>query len=1304
MSEPLTGQSPAGATRARWLRIGVLGAMSAVLLAGLVILAYQLALARVPQHRATLERLVRAQTGLDVRFDELTLRWGWYGPEAVFKRVELGEPGRSNVLLRAPQLTVGFDAWRSVRTGQLQPGRITLVAPRIDLTRPSITGPREREGDAQGLLDSWLRAPILRRWRGGRIDIESGTLSVPAPGNPAHIVSLLVRRASMRRTDDTLSASASLLLPERMGRVLTLSMQLERESAPSERYRGVVRVQGRRLEAAGWREFLGAATSWARLLPRGGSGEANARLELRAGQVVRADGELRAEGVSFAALERPDAQQAPIIGAPLYLGPLRASWKLERNAQEWRLRLRDLRFGPAAREMPAAAFDLTWNRTERSAQGTLDSLPAASLASVARWLAPHLSLGGIELGGTARDVAFRWDGQTPAGERLRVEATLDALTLTAPSRNFVLSGLGARVTGGETSLTVELEAPAAQLTLAGAPESITGLELRSTLELARAGEGWVLTTDRLSVSHESARGELAGALRAAVPEAEPELAVRVRLAEADVAALRSMLGDFITATFGPAATGLAAGRIENARFDLNGPVRALPFALGAAGFNGTLELREGRLSPPEPWSEIVDIEGRLAWRGSSMQLDLDRARSGPFALEAVEARWRADEPGGWGVTGQASARLEEALPWLTERTTLQEYVPHAGMLLADGEVLLDFDVAARPAPDDGSEPPRPQVRLALSLEGARLQPTPALPPIEAVRGALAFDDGRLQRSTLTARWLGGPATLRVIERVDAEVPVLTVAAQGTLDARQLAAVLGLGTEAAVAGNTSWEGELRYRRDPVSGTGVWQARAESSLEGVASRLPAPFAKEAAARSRLRIEASGEGESATLRVSLADRFRGAFALFPAENREWRIARGAAHFGSEAVEVPAEPVVRVAGRIERLDLPAYLAAWRRLQSRADAPPISAALAAGELLVGKRGFADARLEAGPADEGFELRLSAEGLEGTVQWPREPGAEQPVRVELVRLVVPADTKPIELVSAAAALGPATTVLIQDLTWSDRAFGRVTASVQKSDSGVAVDELRLVRASDETQATVRCDPQLSQCRVDLQLESRDAAATLRELGFHDSVAAKHALMRAELDWRPQEAESPLETLSGTLNVRLRDGVARGRPLTEGRDPALLVVPALLRGAAAAEESEDSAPAALEQNLSFSELTADFELRDGRAATSNLHFDGDAEIIVRGRVGLLERDYDLTAWVLRGEERLPAALRRMGPTARVAAAWLALREFFGGRAGQRSRTVLRLRGTWDSPVVELQAAASDDADVPRGGNGEPVMQR
>lgn len=132
--------------------------------------------------------------------------------------------------------------------------------------------------------------------------------------------------------------------------------------------------------------------------------------------------------------------------------------------------------------------------------------------------------------------------------------------------------------------------------------------------------------------------------------------------------------------------------------------------------------------------------------------------------------------------------------------------------------------------------------------------------------------------------------------------------------------------------------------------------------------------------------------------------------------------------------------------------------------------------------------------------------------------------------------------------------------------------------------------------------------------------------------------------------------------------------------ALLAVPALV----SALDSPGAAGSSLTKQqpaLHFDHLEADFDLADGQATTSNLHFDGDAEILMRGRIGIVSRDYDQQVWLLRGEERLPAAVRRFGATPRVAAAWLSLRDLFGGGGSQdRSRAVLRLQGTWDDPMV------------------------
>ena len=131
--------------------------------------------------------------------------------------------------------------------------------------------------------------------------------------------------------------------------------------------------------------------------------------------------------------------------------------------------------------------------------------------------------------------------------------------------------------------------------------------------------------------------------------------------------------------------------------------------------------------------------------------------------------------------------------------------------------------------------------------------------------------------------------------------------------------------------------------------------------------------------------------------------------------------------------------------------------------------------------------------------------------------------------------------------------------------------------------------------------------------------------------------------------------------------------TPGVPFPLFVVPALLAGIA--PEGQAAAPA-----VRFTRLAASFELREGVASTSDLHLDGDAEILVRMRLGLVARDYEGEAFVLRGEELLPKALRGLGPTPKVAAAWLALRDWLSGSGGERSRIELHLRGTWDDPIV------------------------
>ena len=125
----------AGLTRRELLRRAAIAAGTLLALVAILYVAFESARTRIPQHRAALERLVRAQTGLDLRFNSLALQWGWTGPEVAFGRIALESPGNDDFSLRAAQLIVAFDAWRSIQTGHVELGSIRLIAPDIDLAQ-----------------------------------------------------------------------------------------------------------------------------------------------------------------------------------------------------------------------------------------------------------------------------------------------------------------------------------------------------------------------------------------------------------------------------------------------------------------------------------------------------------------------------------------------------------------------------------------------------------------------------------------------------------------------------------------------------------------------------------------------------------------------------------------------------------------------------------------------------------------------------------------------------------------------------------------------------------------------------------------------------------------------------------------------------------------------------------------------------------------------------------------------------------------------------------------------------------------
>jgi uncharacterized protein YhdP len=1239
---------PGGPVARTLVRVTLITLCGALSLAALAMFAYALAAARVPQHRATLENLVHAETGLDVRFSELSLRWGWYGPEAVFRAVELREPGEAQLLLAAPELVVGVDLWRMLRSGDLGVSRITLVDPDIDLSRT----PPARALQAVRVRPSVTPARLLSRWRGTRIDVEGGTLRVGSADAP---LALGIRRMQLKRSGTEWGAEALFTLPESLGTTVHARARLHGEVAQAADLTGTLTVVGSRLQLAGWRTLFKFAPG-AEFLPGEGSADATVQIELSHGTLVSAGGSVEAASLAWSGAGGPAADSA--------LERLRAEWQLVRGSAGWHLSVEPLELGEA--RSPGAALAIDAAADGASVRGRVQGAPLAALAGLARGCVPQLRLSGLELAGVVREASFEWNAARPPDARLRTTAEIRDLSIAPAGDTFRLEGLTARVSGVGRSIGAQLRATDARLTLAADPAFALGsIGLNAQIALEDSGRAWRVSSRDLEIRQADARLALSATLTGEDSGARPRLEARASLSGVPVELVRAALGRAALASLGTAAGELTTGLIEHAQLVARGPLdEPLPWSGPRREFSGSLTLSGASLAAAEDWPDLHGLDAHIDWRAARVRVRVHHATAVGFRLAAARGEWDAHDAGLTRLSGRLTGHAEEALAWLRDHPELLPQAAGIGSVGLSGETLLDFDLR-RVASPGATRAAGYSTRFTALLEGARLRPVAGLPEIEALHGTLAFADGHLQRSTVTGQWLGGPISLSVGERRERGAGALVISGRGLLSVPQaVTAATGVsGAQSPLQGNAEWSADFKLLAAPGGQHSSWRARGDSNLAGVTSRLPEPFAKTGSSMLPAHVELIGTDDTAELRLALGERLRGLVAV-KRRGDLWQIERGAVNFAASAPALPAAPIVRVEGTVSRLDLPGYTALWRELAHNPAWPALRVELTASELLAANRSFADVHLSADAAANVDRLRLESADLDGQVRWPAVVDAAHPVIARLERLDLTGLAGTRAGAGLIAALGPVTQLAIGDLAWQGRSLGAFAATFATRADGLEVSDVRLGGAGDESRGALSCGADL--CRASFSLDSRDAAATLTRLGFRADLTASRAVANGEFAW-PVQGAAELAAVRGRLHIELDEGVARGAAgaAPEGSPLGLFAVPGLIAGMGLPQ-------------LRFARLTADFAVADGQAVTSDLHLDGDAEILMRGRIGLLAHDYDAQGWVLKGEERLPAAVRGLSPGPRVAALWMSLRELFAG--ANRERAPLRLHGTWDDPMV------------------------
>src|ERR1043165_2709903 len=127
------GETDASHGASHWMKRAVAVTFCLGLVVTLCLVFTRVVAARVPEQRATLEKLITDRTGLAVRFENVHFAWGLDGTSAGVTRGERTDPKAGRVRVVAPELRVEFDTWDFLRHQQFSLGHVTLSSPDIDI-------------------------------------------------------------------------------------------------------------------------------------------------------------------------------------------------------------------------------------------------------------------------------------------------------------------------------------------------------------------------------------------------------------------------------------------------------------------------------------------------------------------------------------------------------------------------------------------------------------------------------------------------------------------------------------------------------------------------------------------------------------------------------------------------------------------------------------------------------------------------------------------------------------------------------------------------------------------------------------------------------------------------------------------------------------------------------------------------------------------------------------------------------------------------------------------------------------------
>lgn len=685
---------------------------------------------------------------------------------------------------------------------------------------------------------------------------------------------------------------------------------------------------------------------------------------------------------------------------------------------------------------------------------------------------------------------------------------------------------------------------------------------------------------------------------------------------------------------------IVKGQAEEVDIRVQGALSDFPFQDSARGvFRIAGKVRDTTLAYAPDWPRIDQIRGELEFAGAGMRVHAHSGSIGRVRLTDITARIPEFRGALLTVDGRGQGPAQEMIGFIDDSPLAASISTYTRDVRVSGDARLALALSLPLARMSAS-----RVRGSVDFDGNELVLDRTLPPFSDVTGRLEFTEAGIELPAMSANLLGGP--IRVEGRASGEGQ-LRIDARGTIAADGMRRLIDNPITRALEGRTDYHARVDVDRRASS------LVLESTLQGLSSALPVPFAKRADAVWPLRVVSTplpppypGErppGDRLDVRLGSDIGFK---LERERDARTERLLIRRAGFG-----LGDEPPLRDSGfavllRTPRLDFDAWRALLgdgdiERMQREAgdltlpgmSLVPDLVSIVADDLRIGGRDLHEVALGASRLEGRWRANIAAREIVGHFDWrDARPGEHIGTLSARFNRLVLARSREEELEDALSA--PPTRLPGLDITADELVLGTVP-----------IGALKLVAHSEGTQAQpvwrlsqleldnpdARLDARgvwsfprqgaadaaasrgARSTELDLKLAIRDAGALLDRFGIHGAVKGASGSFNGRIGWQGSPMALDLPSLQGDLQLNLGQGAF----LRVDPGPARLI--AVLNMQALPRLLSGELRTVFGEGFAFNSITGGVHIEAGLASTTNLLMRGPQAVVKLGGVADLRRE-------------------------------------------------------------------------------------